>query len=82
MQSSVQKLKLGADWMFKQDNDPKHTSKVTRAWFEDNSIKVMKWPRQSPDMNPMENPWKLLENGSREKRPKTSVKLSFFAKVE
>ena len=47
--------------MFQQDKDRKHTSKVTRAWFEDNNIKVMKWPRQSSDMNPIEILRKLLK---------------------
>ena len=50
LQSSVQKLELGPDWMFQQDNDPKHTAKVKRAWFENNN-KLMKWLGQSPDMN-------------------------------
>ena len=44
LQSSVQKLQPVQDWMFQQDIDPKHTAKVTRAWFEDNNIKVIKWP--------------------------------------
>ena len=34
-----------------QENHLKHTAKVTNASFEDNNNKVMKWPRQSPDMN-------------------------------
>ena len=36
------------------DNDPKHTSKVVAKWPKDNKIKIMEWPSQSPDLNPIE----------------------------
>ena len=37
------------------DNDPKHTSKVVAKWLKDNQVKVLEWPSQSPDLNPIEN---------------------------
>ena len=70
---SVKKLEPVPDWMFQKDIDPKHTAKVTRAWFEDNNINVIKWPRQSPYMNRIENVWKLMKSSIREKDRKTSV---------
>ena len=40
-----------------QDNDPKHTSRLARASFEDNGVHWWKTPAESPDANPLENLW-------------------------
>ena len=46
LESYVQKLEPVPDGMFQQDIDSKHTAKVIHAWFDDNNIKVIKWPKK------------------------------------
>ncbi|KAK3507640.1 hypothetical protein QTP70_031903, partial [Hemibagrus guttatus] len=43
-----------------KDNDPKHTAKATKRLKKKN-IKVLEWPGQCPDPNPIDNLWRELK---------------------
>ncbi len=49
--ASVKNLIMGRGWIFHQDNDPKQTQKCVT----EDKMKLVPWPSQSSDLNPIEN---------------------------
>ena len=76
------KQKMPRGWIFQQDNDPKHTSRVAKKFFDSKKIRVMQWPSQSPDLNPIEHLWEHLERQIKGRKPSSKDKLFEILKEE
>ena len=44
---------IGRNFIMQQDNDPKHTANKTKDFIRGKKWKVLDWPSQSPDLNPI-----------------------------
>jgi transposase len=50
------------NFIFQQDNSPIHTSKKIKDFLDKSKIKTLKFPPNSPDLNPIENVWHLIKH--------------------
>lgn len=71
---SAEKLFEG-EWKLQEDNDPKHRSRLAAKWREDNQVEKINWPSQSPDLNCIENVWRLLKIRVADRRPQNIQEL-------
>ena len=55
-----------------QDNAPAHYSILSKTWFSENGQDILEnWPPKSPDINNIENVWRLLKKRVFQRHPKS-----------
>ena len=68
--------------IFMQDSPPCHKAKTVLSFLEEEGIAGIKWPPQSPDMNPLENVWKIIGEKAQNRNPRNIDDLWSFLKEE
>ena len=60
-------LQAHPDMTLQQDNAPSHTARSLRDFLQARKDCVLPWPAKSPDLNPIEQVWDLLDWRVRER---------------
>ncbi|GBN87022.1 hypothetical protein AVEN_50406-1 [Araneus ventricosus] len=57
--------------IFQQDNASCHKARIVLEWFEEhtNEFQLMSWPPNSPDLDPMEHIWDVMDRQLRAQTP-------------
>jgi transposase len=76
------KQRFRKNWRLQQDNDPKHTSNITKQFIFDNVPQLLAWPSNSPDANPIENIWSIVKRKVEKRKPKNIDELELFLAEE
>lgn len=70
------------DFIFQQDNAPCHKARRVTQYLQESGVTIMEWPAQSPDLNPIENLWRILGQKVENKQPSNKTELWTLLKKE
>jgi transposase len=65
-----------------EDNASVHTAHLTQSYHTYFGVIRMEWPANSPDLNPIENVWRLLKYRVGRRFPKTADQVRQFIEEE
>jgi len=65
-----------------EDGAPSYIAKATKVLHDRSDLWRMKWPANSPDLNPIENVWRLLKYWVGKRFPKTDEEVRRYIEEE
>jgi hypothetical protein len=78
--------KCGCTPTFMEDGNAAHGCKSTKnpvyLWKQLHKIKLLDWAANSPDMNPIEQIWRIIKQALRKRRAELNTQAQFLAAVE
>ena len=63
---------IGPDFILMDDNARAHRARITNRYLEQAAIVRLDWPARSPDLNPIEHAWDMLQKAISSRQVQTS----------
>jgi transposase len=61
---------IGENFLFMDDNVRPHLARIVVRYLEQVGIRLLPWPVNSPDLNPIEHDWDFLAKRVRRRQPR------------
>lgn len=60
VEDALLQIPMGPGFIWMHDNAPAHRAQSVHEHFADHQIRLLRWPSNSPDLNPIENMWGFI----------------------